>query len=98
MKLFKVFKERKLLLLNLFLTIYITTNLIGGERGLISYVEKKNIEHALINKNDTLNLKLKDLENKNLLLSDKVDLDYLDKLYRDKLKVGKKEEVLIKLK
>ena len=45
-----------------------------------------------------LEKKLNDLENKNKLLSDKIDLDYLDILYREKLKFGKKDEVLIKLK
>jgi hypothetical protein len=47
MKLIKIFKNRKLFLLNIFLTIYVATNFVGGERGLLSYIEKKNIEKKL---------------------------------------------------
>ena len=54
MKIIKIFKTRKLFLLNLFLTLYVAINLIGGERGLISYFEKKNIENQL--KKKKLNL------------------------------------------
>ena len=92
------FKNRKLLLLNLFLVMYVTINLIGGERGLISYFEKKNIERKLIQKYSKNINQLSIVENKNKLLSKNIDLDYLDILYRDKLKYGKKEEILIKLK
>ncbi len=41
MRLIESFKKRKLILINVFLTLYIGINLIGGERGLISYFEKK---------------------------------------------------------
>jgi cell division protein DivIC len=92
------FKNRKLLLLNLFLVMYVIINLIGGERGLISYFEKKNIERTLIQKYSKNINQLSIVENKNKLLSKNIDLDYLDILYRDKLKYGKKEEILIKLK
>ena len=40
---------------------------------------------------------IESLKKKNTLLSDKLDLDYLEILYREKLKFGKKEEVIIKL-
>jgi len=98
MQLIKTFKNRKILLLNIFLVLYVFINLIGGERGLISYFEKKNTEIQLTQKVKILNLKLNDVENKNNLLSKKNDLDYLDKLYREKLMLGTKNEVLIKLK
>ena len=98
MYLIKTFKNRKILLLNIFLVLYVFINLIGGERGLISYFEKKNTEIQLTQKVKILNLKLNDVENKNNLLSKKNDLDYLDKLYREKLMLGTKNEVLIKLK
>ena len=78
--------------------MYVTINLIGGERGLISYFEKKNIERKLIQKYSKNINQLSIVENKNKLLSKNIDLDYLDILYRDKLKYGKKEEILIKLK
>ena len=97
MNLIKIFKNRKLFLLNIFLTLYIAINLIGGERGLISYYEKKDLEQKLDKKYYTLNNELQNLENKNLLLSKKISLDYLDILYRQKLKVGTKDEIIIKL-
>jgi|TARA_B110000444_G_C18755713_1_gene555025 cell division protein DivIC len=92
------FKNKKLLLINLFLVMYVIINLIGGERGLISYFEKKNIERSLMQKYSKNINQLDIVENKNKLLSKTIDLDYLDILYRDKLKYGKKEEILIKLK
>ena len=78
--------------------MYVIINLIGGERGLISYFEKKNIEKELIKKEFHLSKSLESLENKNILLSEKMNLDYLDILYRENLKFGKKDEVLIKLR
>ena len=98
MNLIKIFKTKKLFLLNFFLTLYVGINLLSGERGLISYFEKKNIERSLMQKYSKNINQLDIVENKNKLLSKTIDLDYLDILYRDKLKYGKKEEILIKLK
>ena len=97
MKLLIILKNRKILLLNIFLTLYIVINLIGGERGLISYVEKKNLNNKLATEYKVLKSNLEEIENKNTLLSDNINIDYLDKLYREKLKFGKKNEILIKL-
>ena len=41
MRLFNFLTKKKLLLLNILLTLYIATNMIGGERGLVSYYEKE---------------------------------------------------------
>ncbi|MAJ85771.1 MAG: septation ring formation regulator EzrA [Candidatus Pelagibacter sp.] len=92
------FSRKKLLLINIFLSIYIIINLIGGDRGLVSYIEKKNlkIELAVIENNLVSNLM--EFEKKNSLLSEKINFDYLDILYREKFKFGKKEEFIIKLK
>ena len=98
MRLVKIFKTKKIFLLNIFLTLYVSINLIGGERGLISYFEKKNMEKFLAQKEIELTQKLKEIEKKNKLLSENIDLDYLDTLYREKLRFGKKNEILIKLK
>tara|TARA_Y100001970_G_C13568032_1_gene524805 strand:- start:169 stop:465 length:297 start_codon:yes stop_codon:yes gene_type:complete len=97
MKLIKLLKTKKLILLNIFLTLYVGINLVGGERGLVSYFEKKNLEKKLNEKQIELSNKLDELENENRLLSEKIDLDYLDTLYRQKLKFGKRDEILIKL-
>ena len=98
MRLIKIFKTKKLFFLNIFLTLYVGINLISGERGLISYFEKKNLEEKLSKKDLRLSKELNEIEKKNKLLSEKIDLDYLDILYREKLKFGKKEEIIIKLR
>ena len=92
------FSRKKLLLINIFLSIYILTNLVGGDRGLLSYFEKKRLMVNLKLLEQKLNKNLKDLEKKNSLLSEKINYDYIDILYREKFKYGKKEEIIIKIK
>ena len=97
MRLIESFKNKKLILINIFLTLYIGINLIGGERGLISFVEKKKNYEELIEKEKMLQVELKDLKHKiDLIIGN--DLDYLDMLLREKLKYGTKDEILIKLR
>ena len=98
MRLFNFLLKKKLLLLNVLLTLYIVTNLIGGERGLISYYKKEKIQVNLIEKENNLSKKLSELEMKNKLLSTNLNFDYVDMMYREKLKLGKKDELIIKLK
>ena len=98
MKIIKFFKNKKIILLNIFLTFYVTINFIGGERGLISYFEKKNKAEILITQQAQLQKELKTLNIKNNLLSKKNDIDYMDILIRENLKFGKKDEILIILK
>tara|TARA_B100001778_G_C18024749_1_gene378266 strand:+ start:40 stop:336 length:297 start_codon:yes stop_codon:yes gene_type:complete len=98
MRLFNFLLKKKLLLLNVLLTLYIATNLIGGERGLISYYKKEKIQVNLIEKENNLSKKLSELEMKNKLLSTNLNFDYVDMMYREKLKLGKKDELIIKLK
>ena len=98
MKLLNFFKTKKLLLLNILLTFYIATNLVGGERGLVSFYEKERIYKYLIQKEKKLSNELTELEKKNQLLSTNLNLDYVDMIYREKLKFGKKDEIIIKLK
>ncbi len=98
MKIIKFFKNKKIILLNIFLTFYVTINLIGGERGLLSYFEKKNKAEILITQQTQLQEELKTLNIKNNLLSKKNDIDYMDILIRENLKFGKKDEILIILK
>ena len=72
MRLIESLKKKKFILLNIFFTLYIGINLIGGERGLISYFDKKQIYQELKNKEQILTSKLEDLENqiKEITLSD----------------------------
>ena len=67
-------------------------NLIDGERGLISYFEKKEIINNLAKKESLLTKKLNLIEKKNVMLKDVIDLDYLETVYRLKFMVGKKAE------
>ena len=97
MRLIESFKKKKLILFNIFLTLYVGINLIGGERGLVSYFEKKKIHDELTQKETILKEDLQDLKHKIKLIKNN-DLDYLDMLYREKLRYGTKDEILIKLK
>ncbi len=97
MRLIESFKKKKLVLLNIFLTLYVGINFIGGERGLVSYFEKNKVHKDLLQKEISINKELKDLKHKIKLITNN-DLDYLDMLYREKLKFGTKDEILIKLK
>ena len=97
MKLIEILKKKKFILFNIFFTLYIGINLIGGERGLISYFEKVKIYENLVIKEGMLNKELKDLEHKISLVKNN-DLDYLDMLYREQFRYGTKDEIIIKLK
>ena len=68
-----------------------------GERGLISYFEKENLLKDLNEEKVLLTQKAKIIENKNNLLSEKLNFDFVDTLIREKLKFGNKDEILIKL-
>ncbi len=97
MRLIESLKKKKFILLNIFLSLYIGINLVGGERGLISYFEKKKIYKDLEIKEKKLISKLEDLEQKISLVKNN-DSDYLDMLYREKFRFGTKDEIIIKLK
>ncbi len=97
MRLIESLKKKKFVLFNIFFTIYISINLIGGERGLISYFDKKKIYQELKNKENELVSKIEDLEHKISLVKNN-DPDYLDMLYREKFRYGTKDEIIIKLK
>ena len=97
MRLIESLKKRRFLLFNIFFTLYICINLIGGERGLISYFDKKKVYEELIKEEKVLTAKLKDLDHKIKLIT-KNDPDYLDMLYRQKFNYVTKDEIIIKLK
>ena len=97
MRLIESLKTNKFILFNIFFTLYISINLIGGERGLFSYFDKKRIYEELEIKNKVLTSELKDFEHKISLVKNN-DLDYLDMLFRQKFRYGTKDEIVIKLK
>ena len=91
-------KKNYFLLISTFLILYFFFNLLEGERGLFSYFIKKEYLINLQNEEADLTSKIKDLEFKNSLLSDKLDLDYVETLIREKFLFGKEGETLYIIK
>ena len=90
----KRFKKNYFLLVSTFLILYFFFNLLSGQRGLISYFEKKQVLNTLQNKEFSLKKQIKDLDFKNSLLSDNLDLDYIKTLIRERFLFGKKNETI----
>ena len=93
----KKLKNNYFLIISTFLILYFFFNLLSGERGLISYFDKKNTYDELIKKDKDLTIKLRDIDHK-ISLVNKNDPDYLDMLYRQKFNYVTKDEIIIKLK
>jgi cell division protein DivIC len=91
-------KKNYFLLISTFLILYFFFNLLDGERGLFSYFKKKEILISLQNEEADLTNKIQDLEFKNSLLSNKLDLDYVEVLIREKFLFGKEGETLYIIK
>ena len=91
-------KKNYFILISVFLIIYFFFNLLSGERGLISYYEKKQILNDLKIKELSLKNQINDLDFKNSLLSDNLDLDYIETLIRERFIFGKKNEKIYIIK
>jgi len=91
-------KKNYFLLISTFLILYFFFNFLEGERGLFSYFKKKEILLSLQNDEAKLLNKIKNLKFKNSLLSDKLDLDYIEILIREKFLFGKEGETLYIIK
>ena len=85
-------KKNYFLLISSFLILYFFFNLLSGERGFISYFEKKQILSDLKKEESQIISQIKDLDFKNSLLSDNLDLDYIETLIRERFLFGKKNE------
>ena len=96
MRFVQIINQKKFTLIAVFLFLYVLINLLDGQRGLISFYEKQKIKEQLIEEKKVLTIKLAMVEKKNRLLTDKVDLDYLETLYRQKFMVGKSNEYIYK--
>ncbi len=94
----KRLKKNYLLLISTFLILYFFVNLLSGQRGLISYFEKKRILSTLEMEENLLLGQIKDLDFKNSLLSDNLDLDYIETLIRERFLLGKKNEKIYVIK
>ena len=89
---FDKIKKNYFTLIVSFLFIYFFFNLLGGERGLISYLKKKDKYEELEIKQTDLKMKIQELEHKNSLLTENIDLDFIEILIRDKFIFGKDGE------
>ena len=94
----KRLRNNYFLLISTFLILYFFFNLLSGERGLISYFEKKQILTDLQKQESLLTEQIRDLDFKNSLLSDNLDLDYIETLIRERLLFGKKNETIYIIK
>ena len=88
----KKIKNNYFLLIFIFLLLYFLFNLLSGQRGLISYFVKKETLKNLKNEELSLINQIRDLDLKNSLLSDNLDLDYVEILIRERFLFGKKNE------
>tara|TARA_X000000368_G_scaffold366565_1_gene313438 strand:- start:946 stop:1248 length:303 start_codon:yes stop_codon:yes gene_type:complete len=86
------FKKNYFLLISIFFILYFFFNLLSGQRGLISYFEKKQNLKSLKQHESLLITQIVDLDFKNSLLSDNLDLDYIETLIRESFILGKKNE------
>ena len=89
---FDKIKKNYFLLISTFLILYFFFNLLDGERGLFSYIEKKEILKNLQQSENNYIVKIENLEFKNSLLTTNLDLDYIETLIRSKFFFGKKDE------
>ena len=94
----KNLKKNYFLLISTFLALYFFFNLMSGERGLVSYQEKKRILIELQTKEAKLIANINKLDFKNSLLSDNLDLDYIETLIRERFLFGKKNEKIYIIK
>ncbi len=92
MKFVEIINRNKFTLISVFLFLYVMLNLLDGERGLISYYEKLKLKKELIQETKLLTSQLELFEKRNSLLTDQIDLDYLETLYRKKFMFGKVNE------
>ena len=91
-------KRNYFLLISVFLIFYFGFNLVSGERGLFSYIEKKELLSNLKKEELSLTNKITDMDHKNSLLSTNIDLDYIETLIRERFLFGKKDETIYIIK
>ena len=91
---FSLIKRNYFLLISVFFILYFGLNLVSGERGLFSYIEKKELLSNLKKEELSLTSKIEDIDHKNSLLSTNLDLDYIETLIRERFLFGKKGETI----
>ena len=94
----QLIKKNYFLLISIFLIFYFVFNLVSGQRGLFSYIEKKEFLSNLKKKELSLTNKIQDVSHKNSLLSNNLDLDYVETLIRERFLFGKEGETIYIIK
>ena len=89
---FKIIKKNYFLFISTFVILYFIFNLFDGERGLFSYIKKKEILRDFQQSEKDYINKIEDIKFKNSLLTTNLDLDYIEILIRSKFLFGKKDE------
>ena len=94
----RLIKRNYFLLISVFLIFYFGFNLVSGERGLFSYIEKKELLSDLKKEEISLTSKIEEKNHKNSLLSDNLDLDFIETLIRERFLFGKENETIYIIK
>ena len=94
----RLIKKNYFLLISLFLIFYFSFNLVSGERGLFSYIDKKKILSDLKNEELSLTNKIETMNHKNSLLSNNLDLDFIETLIRERFLLGRENETIYIIK
>jgi cell division protein FtsB len=97
-KFFLFFKNYKFIIINIFLIMYFVINFFDGNRGYFSYQNKKLEYQSLVEVEKNLKIKNQQLKEENEALTTKINLEFIDEMYRKKFLVGKKGEKLIIIK
>ena len=94
----QLIKRNYFLLISIFLIFYFGFNLVSGERGLFSFIEKKDLLSDLKKEEISLTSKIEEKNHKNSLLSDNLDLDFIETLIRERFLSGKENETIYIIK
>ena len=94
----RLIKRNYFLLVSIFLIFYFAFNFVSGERGLFSFIEKKELLSNLKKEEISLTNKISDMDHKNSLLSTNLDLDYIETLIRERFLFGKEGETIYIIK
>ena len=97
-KFFLFFKYYKFTIINIFLLMYFVINFFDGNRGYFSLQNKKLEYQSLVEVEKNLKIKNQQLKEENEALTTKINLEFIDEIYRKKFLVGKKGEKLIIIK
>ena len=97
-KFFLFFKNYKFIIINIFLIMYFIVNFFDGNRGYFSFQNKKLEYQSLVEVEKNLKIRYQQLKEENEALTTKINLEFIDEMYRKKFLVGKKGEKLIIIK